>query len=326
MESSGSIAPVRPSKGTQRVDLGIARLADEQHGVVSLGQLVALGLAPSTVRDRAAAGRLHRIHRGVYAVGRASLDARGRRMAAVLACGPGAVLSHRTAADAWGIAPRASARIEVSIPTRAKRTRPGITVHRSPRLRPKDMTTVEGIPCTTVARTLLDMAAVVSVQTLVRAIESSERLRLFDGREVHDVLEWATGTPAARRLKAGLEACESEPPPTRLEFERIAFDVFNRSVLGRPLVNHLVETAEEALEVDFCWPDRRLVVEADSWDFHRTRAAFERDRRRDQLLTAAGWMVIRVTWRQLRDAPRRVLAACTRAGAKRLVHRDPSLS
>jgi predicted transcriptional regulator of viral defense system len=319
MESAGSIAPVYPSKTTQGVNRAVAALADRQHEVISLDQLRALGLAPSTVRDRAAAWRLHRVHWGVYAVvAPAKLDARGRRMAAVLACGPGAVLSHRTAADAWGIMPRAGARIEVSVPTRNRRRRPGISVHRSPGLRDSDVTTVENIPCTTPARTLLDLAAVVSVPTLANAIEAAERLRIFDLRQVEEQLERARGTPAAKGLRAALAKADSDPPPTRRELERLAYEVFSNSPLGRPLVNSAVATAEETLEVDFCWPDRRLIAEADSWDFHGTRAAFERDRRRDQLLTAAGWTVVRFTWRQLRDAPHLVLAACTRQSAPSL--------
>ena len=300
----GRIAPTGLAENTPDLDARIARLADGQHGVVSLGQLVELGLAANTVRARVAAGRLHRIHRGVYAVGRARLDVRGRRMAAVLACGPGAVLSHRTAADALGIAPRATPLIEVSIPTRVRRSRPGITIHRPSDLRPEDVTIIDGIPCTTPARTLIDLAAVVDDPALARSIEATERLRLFDLKAVEEQLARATHRSEAGRLRAALTAY-TEPPPTRREFERRAFEVFAEAGLSRPAVNVLVGT----LEVDFCWPDRRLIVEADSWEFHKTRAAFERDRRRDQLLKAAGWTTIRITSRQLTDSPGDLIAA-----------------
>ena len=288
----------------QPLDRQLARLAERQHGVVALGQLVHLGLSANAVRKRVRSGRLHRVHRGVYAVGRARLELRGLRLAAVLACGPGAVLSHRTAADALGILPRRSAVIEVTIPGRSGRSRPGITIHRSRTLRPRDRTTIDAIPCTACARTLTDLAALVDRRALATAIENAERLRIFDLRKL-DV--------SSRALRNAL-ALYREPPPTREAFERLAFEVFAAAGLDRPAVNVLVDTPAEQLEVDFCWPDRRLVVEADSWEYHRTRAAFERDRRRDWLLHAAGWICLRITWRQLKHAPGEVIAAL-RAGS-----------
>jgi len=179
---------------------------------------------------------------------------------------------------------------------------------------------MEKIPCTTVARTLLDLAAVVSASELARAIEAAEKHRIYDGSEVEAVLARAVGHRGSGRLRAALAAYAGEPPPTRQELERRAFEVFSMAGLPRPGVNILVDTARERLEVDFCWPDRRLIVEADSWEFHGTRAAFERDRRRDQLLAAAGWRVVRVTWRQLRWAPAEVIAAIT----PNQVSRNPS--
>lgn len=290
-------------------DLRLARLADAQHGVVSLSQLVDLGLPASTVRARAAAGRLHRVHRGVYAVGRARLDMWGRRMAAVLAAGAGAGMSHRTAADGLLILRNASAPIEVTVPGRGARTRPGIHFHRSP-LPPEDLTEVEGIPCTTPARTLLDLAAVVDATQLANAIENTERLGLFDKGELERVIERAPGRPAATRLRVALAAyIDAPPPPTRKELERTAFTVFARAGLPKPAVNVLVHTAAGPLEVDFCWADRRLIVEMDSFEFHGTRAAFERDRRRDLLLRASGWATLRITWRQLSERPAEVIAA-----------------
>ena len=301
----------------QPLGVRLARLADAQHGAVSLSQLTTLGLSARAVQKRVAAGRLHRVHRGVYAVGRAGLDARGRRMAAVLACGPGAVISHRTAADELGISPRASALIEVSIPSRSGRARPGVVVHRAPGLGPADVTTLNRIPSTTAARTQLDLAAVVNASELARTLEATERKRLFDLTEVTAALDRAPGHPGAGRLLAAL-AAYAEPPPTRREFERLAFEVLVLAGLGRPAVNVVIEAGGQVQEVDFCWPDRRLIVEADSFEFHRTRAAFERDRRRDQRLTAAGWTVLRITWRQLRDAPEEVVAAVVAASRSRL--------
>jgi predicted transcriptional regulator of viral defense system len=288
------------------LDVRLARTADAQHGVVSLTQLRALGLSDSAARKRAAAGRLHRVHRGVYAVGRARLDSRGRRMAAVLTCGPGAMLSTRTAADATGFLRSASARIEVTVPGHGTMRRPGIVIHRSARLRPKDFTKVDGIPCTTVARTLLDLAAVVSPSELARAIEGAERLRLLDVRVIDEALRRAPTRAAARLRTALAKYAGAPPPPTRKELERRAFQLFAEAGLPRPDVNVLVHTREGPFEVDFCWPDRRLIVEADSFEFHRTRKAFENDRRRDQLLVESGWTPVRITWRQVDENPDQV--------------------
>jgi hypothetical protein len=231
-------------------------------------------------------------------------------MAAVLAAGPDAGISHRTAADALAILRSASARIEVIVRGRGGRERKGVTFHRSPTLRPEDITTAEGIPCTNTARTLLDLADVVSARRLADAIEGAERLRVLDGWAIEAVLERAGRRPAAAKLRKALAAyIGAPPPPTRRELERRAFEVFAEAGVPRPDVNVLVETAGGPFEVDFCWPDRKLIVEADSYEFHGTRAAFERDRRRDQLLRRAGWTAVRITWRQLSERPAEVIEA-----------------
>jgi hypothetical protein len=287
----------------------IAKLAECQHGVVSVAQLRSLGLSASATRMRAASGRLHRVQRGVYAVGAGRLDRDGKRMAAVLACGAWAVLSHRTAADALGILPNAGGLIDVTVPGRSGRSRPGLVIHRARRLADDERGAIDGIPCTSPARTLLDLAAVVKGPRLAWAIEGAERTRQFDGRALEAVLARAGGRPAAARLRSALAAYRGEAPPTRREFERLALGLFERAGLPSPRVNKFVDTPAEPLEVDFCWPERRLIVEADSWEWHGTRARFENDRRRDQLLRRAGWAVVRITWRQLRDSPDEVIAA-----------------
>jgi predicted transcriptional regulator of viral defense system len=297
----------------QPLDARIAELADRQHGVVSLTQLRALGLSASAARKRVGAGRLHRIHQGVYAVGRSRLDVRGRRMAAVLACGPDAVLSHCAAANALGLLPWVGETIHVTVPSRSRRKVPGIAIHRSPRLPPEDRGECDGIPCTSPARTLLDLADVLPPgDRLTRAIENAERTGVFDAAAVDEVLGRAYGRPAAARLRAALAAYSGEPPPTKTELEARALALFADAGLPRPRVNSLVATAEGPLEVDFCWPDRRLVVEADGFEWHRSRARFEDDRRRDQLLQAAGYAVVRVTWRQLMCDRRRILSTLSR--------------
>src|SRR5918995_5102756 len=158
------VGDVATHYGTERCghsrQVALAQLAERQHGVVALPQLRELGLAPSAVRSRVTRGRLHRVHRGVYSVGHPVLSVRGRWMAAVLACGPGAALSHRSAAALWGIRPSARTAIDVTVP-RHLRGRAHIDVHHANTVAAGDLTTVDRIPCTTVARTLLDLAAVV---------------------------------------------------------------------------------------------------------------------------------------------------------------------
>jgi predicted transcriptional regulator of viral defense system len=291
-------------------DRALAELAAAQHGVVSLEQARTAGLSSRAVQRRAAAGRLHRVHRGVYAVGHVRLTADGRRSAATLAAGEGSGVSHATAADQLAMVRSGSARIDVVVPTRVGRAVPGVVLHRSATLTREDVTLVGGVPTTTPARTLLDLADVLDRSRLVRAVEEADRLRLLDGRAVEDVLRRSGGRlAAAHRLRSALAELTGEPVPTRRELERRALELFDRAGLPRPRVNGLVETREAALEVDFHWPDRRLVVEADSWEFHSGRAAFEDDRRRDQLLKLAGWERVRITWRQVTRRPHEVIEA-----------------
>jgi predicted transcriptional regulator of viral defense system len=185
-------------------DAVLGELADRQHGVVALWQLRALGLSDSAVHKRAAARRLHRVHRGVYAVGRRGLTERGYWMAAVLACGPDAVLSHRAAAALLGLRPDNRSRIDITVARRAARGRAGIEVHVSQTLRAKDLTSWDGIPCTSVARTLLDLGDVVGRRAVERAVEQAEVLRLFDLQAVEEVLARAAGRRGDGVLRAAI--------------------------------------------------------------------------------------------------------------------------
>jgi Transcriptional regulator, AbiEi antitoxin len=181
-----------------RRDAELARLAAEQHGVVALRQLPELGLSSSAVRSRVASGRLHRVHRGVYAVGHRVLGVEGRWIAAVLACGRDAVLSHRSAAALWSLRPTTRTAIDVTVPRRVGLSRPGIDVHRATGLEPGDLTRVRGVPCTTVARTLVDLAEVIDRRELARACEQAEVLRRFDARALEGALARTTGRHGAR--------------------------------------------------------------------------------------------------------------------------------
>jgi very-short-patch-repair endonuclease len=300
-------------------DAAIARVAEAQHTVVALAQLGALGLSDSGVRKRVRSGRLHRIHHGVYAVGHGRLTRAGRWMAAVLAYWPTACLSHRSAAALWNVRPDNRPTADVSLRRRSVRSRRGIAAHASATLTGADCTTVDGIPCTTLARTLLDLAEVVDRRGLERAIEQAEVLRLFDLRAVEDLLARANGRRGAAVLRAVL-ADLAEPALTRSDLEEGFLALCRAGQLSSPEVNvALVVDDGPPIEVDFLWRAQRLAVETDAFGTHGTRHSFERDRRRDQRLKLAGYDPLRFTRRQILKEPDSVLATVAallaRAGA-----------
>ena len=277
--------------------VAVAELAARQHGVVSLLQLRRLGFTDRETQYRVRVGHLHRIHRGVYAVGHERLTENGHYMAAVLACGEHTALSHRSAAALLGLRPCTRTVVEVSVSGRQARSRRGIQAHAGTLLT-RDVALIDGIPCTTPARTLLDLAEVVDSQTLAKALERTQILRTFDLRQFEDVLGRAQGRRGAPTL-ASLIADLTEPRPTRSELERAFLAACERASVPPPLVNSLVEVGGVAYEVDFLWPEHRLAVETDGFETHGTRAQFERDRLRDQRLLLAGYRVLRFTWRQV---------------------------
>jgi hypothetical protein len=295
--------------GQRPVDAVIAALVASQHGVITLAQLGASGLSASAVRGRAASGRLHRIHRGVYALVPCELLSRsGSFMAAVLACGPGAVLSHRSAAALHELRATDRAAIDVTVPGRTCRKHSGIDLHRSRTLTPADTTEVNRIPCTTVARTQLDLAEVVNRRALERAYDQAEILELFDLRALHDQLARNKGRHAIPYVRAILDDHPSGTTATWSELEERFLALMRSAGAPEPEVNAWVvpDDGEPAIRVDFIWRARGLIVETDGHRFHATRRAFETDRRRDQRLTLAGWRVVRVTWGQLTREPARV--------------------
>jgi very-short-patch-repair endonuclease/predicted transcriptional regulator of viral defense system len=299
--------PYVPFRNEPPRDTVIAELAARQHGVVSLTQLKALGMTASGARKRAANGRLHRIHRGVYAVGHPRLTKHGRWLADVMAYGPRALLSHRSGAGLWNVRADNRARTDVSVPGPSARSRPGIEVHRSVTLTPADATIVDGIPCTTLARTLLDLAEVVSPRSLERAIEQAEVLRLFDLRAVEEVLARANGRRGAAKLRAVLAGLE-EPALTDTEVEERFLALCRAASLPSPEVNQWLNIDDEpAIKADFLWRAERVVIETDGWESHGTRQAFERDRRRDERLKLAGYQPLRFTRRRIVSDPSGVM-------------------
>jgi hypothetical protein len=217
-------------------DVRISRLAEGQHGVVSLPQLQLLGLSARAVRDRVARGRLTRLHRGVYAVGHARLTKRGHWMAAVLAYGSKAALSHRSASALHGIRPDNRAKVDVTVPSRSARSRPGIDVHASTTLTEADVTTIDGIPCTTLPRTLLDLAEVVPRRAVEKAIDQAEVLRIFDLRAVEEVLSRANGRRGAALLARVLAEYRG-PTLTDGELEELALELCRAAGMRKPEVN-----------------------------------------------------------------------------------------
>lgn len=228
-------------------------------------------------------------------------------MAAVLACGPGAVISHRDAAALHGLRSSARSVIDITSATRTGRDRAGIQVHAGRTLAPPDRTTVRGIPCTSVARTLLDEAEVLDRRGLERDFEQAEVLRIFDLHAIDDVLDRAEGRHGAPALRAVLAEQRFELTLTRSELEERFLALCESAGVQRPRVNAILHLDGHADEVDFSWPDHRLIVETDGYASHGPRHAFERDRDRDRRLLLAGWRVVRFTWRQVIDRPGEVV-------------------
>ena len=285
------------------LDARIVALASRQHGVVSRAQLLALGARAHQIDDRVDRGWLIRLHRGVYAVGHAALRIEGVWLAAVLACGPGSVLSHRDAAALWELRAASGTRVDVTVPTRnGRQRRAGIAVHRPSPLPEDEKTSVREIAVTTPARTLLDLAEVVSRPALVRAVEQAEVVHVLDLADLERVIASHPGRAGARRLVHVLTEQFSRVTITRSELEVIFLDVCAAAGLPRPQVN----TPVGGLEVDFFWPTLGLVVEVDGFRFHGTRAAFERDRERDARLATLGLRVLRFTYRAITRDRRRV--------------------
>lgn len=286
----------------------LAELAARQHGVVARRQLLAIGLTGRAIERRIEAGRLHQLHRGVYAVGHRAISREGRWLAAVLASGEDAVLGRRSAAALWEIRTGGGARTEVVV-AGARRPRPGIAPYRSA-LAGDEVTAHRGIPVTTPARTLLDLAAVLAPARLERAVARAEVLRLADAVSLPVLLERHSRRPGAAALRAILAA--GAPAVTRSELEERFLAFLAGEGLPRPRTNVWMTVGAHGIELDCLWPRQRLVVELDGYAVHGTRAAFEADRERDRALQAAGFRVLRVTWRQLHDAPARLAADLAR--------------
>jgi very-short-patch-repair endonuclease len=291
-------------------DLAVAMLATAQHGVVERGQLRDLGLTDSAIARRIESGRLHRLRRGVYAVGHPVVGRLGQWLAAVLACGPGAHLSHASAAALQDIWRSDGALIHVTVPGPGRRSGPRLYVHRASDLGPEEVRTQLGIPVTSPARTIVDLAATAAGERMVeRLLDRAETLHIGD---VRTVAAAHPGHRGARRILRTLGAHAPGTTLTRSDLEELLLALCRTHRLPTPRVNHVVA----GLEVDLLFAPQRLAVEADSWTYHRTRSAFERDRERDALLARAGYRVLRFSDRQIEHEPSTVAGAIAAALAE----------
>lgn len=295
------------------VEHRISELAAGQHGLITRAQLLGAGLGRDAVKYRVRAGRLRAVQTGVYRVGPV-VSAKEREMAAALACGPGAVISHRSAAWLWHlvIGREDGAPVHVTVRSTNRRRRPGVQLHRTGSLEPADVTRIAGIPVTGAARTLLDFAGAATARELEQAVARAERHELTSAEEILQLLAGHSrhrGVPALRALVGP----GNEPSLTRSEAEERLLALVRKAQLPSPETNVRIG----GMEVDFLWRGERLVVEVDGFAFHSSARRFEQDRSRDSRLAARGLQVIRVTWHQLVNEPEAVLVRFAQALARR---------
>jgi very-short-patch-repair endonuclease len=292
-------------EGRTPPDLPLADLAARQHGIATAGQLHGLGITDDDIAYRVRTGRLHPIHRGVYAVGHRHLTQNALFVAAVLAIGPGAALSHASAAVLYEVRRAIAGPIDVTVARRLKPRR-GIRIHSGRCLPRSDVVVREGIPVTTPARTLLDLADVLDRRSLERAVHEAEVQRLV----THDRLREQIARSPGRRATTVLAAILAEgPAPTRSELEDRALELFKQADLPRPRTNVQVL----GIEVDFLFPAARLIVEVDGDRYHGTAFARRTDAAKQARLEAAGYRVLRLTWEQVTQRPQQTVARLRRA-------------
>jgi very-short-patch-repair endonuclease len=299
-------------------DQRIAAIASAQRGRLARWQLHAAGLSDSAIARRVASGRLHREHRGVYAVGHATTAPLADETSALLACGERTVLSHVTAAGLWIPHQLGNADRTVDVTACARQTgRPsGVRVHRTRDLSRRDVRMLHGLPVTSPARTLLDVADVLTLRLLERALDEALDRRLVRLSQVREVLGRAHGRRGAPVLAALLDRDHCQTI-TRSEWEERLLALVRQADLPTPELNARLH----GYLVDAVWREHALVVEVDGWDYHSSRSAFERDRAKSAKLTALGFHVIRVTACQLREEPfvviGRIAQALGRAAARK---------
>lgn len=297
----------------------MADLADRQHGVVSIRQLTGpLGYSRNAISRAAKEGRLHRLHRGVYAVGHTHLSDHGEALAAVLACAAGALLSHYSAAWLWDVAKVRPAPFHVTTSV-WRAPKPPLHLHQSLALTQEDRALREGIPVTSLPRTLLDLAATVRFEWLEKMVERSEERGLFDLRAMEELLERTVGHHGHKRLRRAISLYKPTSF-TRSGLEKRFLELVLAAGLPQPHMNYV----EHGFELDCYWPEHRFVVELDVFETHGTHAAFERDRQRQEDLLLLGIHMTRVTGPRLEREPQEVIRRVARLLSEREPYRGAS--
>src|SRR5436190_1049179 len=296
-------------KRLQGLGGGVWDVAGRQHGVVTRGQLLELGFSSQAIQHRIERGRLHPLWRGAYVLGRPQLTQHGRWMAAVLSCGTQAALSHESAAALWEIRPVRRGEIHVSVPAHVARRRPGIRLHRRGKLTAKDVARHRGIPVTTPAWTLVDLATCLPSSQLEAAVNEADGRDLIDPETLRSTVEELFHRPGLALLRRILD--RRTFVLTDSELERRFLPIIRIAGLPPPSTGRHVN----GFRVDFYWPELGLIVETDGLRYHRTAVQQSRDRLRDQAHAAAGLTPLRFTHAQIRFEPRHVqvtLAAVAR--------------
>jgi very-short-patch-repair endonuclease len=295
---------------TTTADVAIAELAADQWGVLSLRELLRCGVSEDGVDRRVKSGHLHRLHRGVYAVGHPNVPLQGRFLAATKACGPTAVLSHYSAAALWDLLEWEERHPEVTVPGTATRRHPKLRVHRSQQLHRHDVMRREGIWVTTPARTLLDLSSVLPYNGLRRATRQALSLKRTSIVELARTLD----AHAGRRGAGNLARVLATAAPTRSELEDAVLDLILRHGLQPPDVNKPLSIDGRRVVPDFRWAEQRLVVEADGAQWHDNPIARRDDGERQAILETDGERVVRVTWEQAISCRRQTIARLIMAG------------
>lgn len=277
------------------VERAIARIAGGQDNVITREQLLEAGLGRGAIAHRRRAGWMQRLHQSVYLLGAAPPTPMARARAAVLAYGDDAVVSHRSAAELFGLLPERGEDVDVTVVGRNVGSRRGIRVHRVAYVESQDVVVMRGVKVTSTARTICDLVATESPRDYEAAFQEA----LFRRRDIDRRMEEVLARDPARRGAPAVRALLRDPRLTRSERERLLLKLIDSAQLPRPATNVRVH----GYLLDAYWPAQGLVVEFDGWGAHGHRLAFERDRKRDQVLVAAGLRVLRVTDRQLRDEP-----------------------
>jgi very-short-patch-repair endonuclease len=290
--------PISAQRESRGLDAAIAVIATRQHGVISWEQLRRIGLTRHEIGDRIRGGRLHRIHRGVYTVGHRNVSREGRYLAAVLASGEGAALSHCSGADLWEMRTSKEKKIDVIAPTH-RRGDKLIRIH-AHALDPSETMTRNGIRVTKPLRTILDLASVVDEKQLERAIRQAVYQRLTTTALLAEAVHKRTGQRGNKALREALINLGEAPGLSRSDLEDEFRRFLRKHRLPMPELNVRMRIRGRRIEADCVWRDAKLIVELDGRDAHNSTPAFESDRERDAALTAAHWRVVRITSRRMR--------------------------